>query len=92
MAAPMEEQVVAALRSLPPHQKQEVLDFAQFLSTKSAESRDRSSAEESRSALEIAQQWVGCIEDSPEDLSDNKAHLDEYGGQCCRTPLAILTR
>ena len=78
MAAPIEEQVVAALRSLPPHQKQEVLDFAQFLSTKSAESRDRSVGE-SRSALDLVQQWVGCIEDSPEDLSDNKVHLDGYG-------------
>ena len=70
----VEETVVEKLRELPPERQREVLDFVEFLGSKT-----RKPAGEGRSALDLAGALVGCLEGGPGDLATNPEHLKGYG-------------
>jgi hypothetical protein len=75
----IEQTVVEKLKTLPPEKQQEVLDFVEFLQTKTFQSEVKSQDGESPvSVLTRAQQYIGCVE-GPGDLSTNKKYMDGYG-------------
>lgn len=73
------EQIVDKLKTLPSEKQQEVLDFVEFLQTKTLQKEVKSPEGEVVSALTIAQKWVGCVEGGPSDLSTNKKYLEGLG-------------
>jgi hypothetical protein len=78
--APMEQQLMEAVRTLPPEQQQQVLDFAEFLKTRKITHPTAEQVEgQPMSALEAAGDLVGCLEGGPPDLSVNKKYLEGFG-------------
>lgn len=73
------EQIVDKLKTLPSEKQQEVLDFVEFLQTKTLQKEVKSQEGEVVSALTLAQKWVGCLEGGPSDLSTNKKYLEGLG-------------
>ncbi len=75
----IEQSVLEKLRTLSPKQQQEVLDFVEFLQTKTLSREGKRPDQESEGTfLSLTQQFVGCVE-GPSDLSHNPDYLDEYG-------------
>jgi hypothetical protein len=76
----IEQTVVEKLKTLPPEKQQEVLDFVEFLQSRTDRKESNSQEVESVvSALTLAQKWAGCLEGGPPDLSTNKNYMDGYG-------------
>jgi len=76
----IEQTVVEKLKTLPPEKQQEVLDFVEFLQSRTDRKESNSQEAESVvSALTLAQKWAGCLEGGPPDLSTNKNYMDGYG-------------
>lgn len=76
----IEQTVVEKLKTLPPEKQQEVLDFVEFLQSRTDHKESNSQEAESVvSALTLAQKWAGCLEGGPPDLSTNKNYMDGYG-------------
>lgn len=73
------EQIVDKLKTLPSEKQQEVLDFVEFLQTKTLQKEVKSQEGEVVSVLTLAQKWVGCVEGGPSDLSTNKKYLEGLG-------------
>lgn len=73
------EQIVDKLKTLTSEKQQEVLDFVEFLQTKTLQEEVKSQEREVVSALTLAQKWVGCVEGGPSDLSTNKKYLEGLG-------------
>lgn len=76
----IEQIIVEKLRTLPLEKQQEALDFVEFLQAKT--SKKEFSEQEQKagmSALTLAQNWAGCLEGEPSDLSTNKNYMDGYG-------------
>ena len=76
----IEQTLLEKLKTLPPEKQQEVLDFVEFLQSKTYQRE--SNSQESKpvmSALTLAQKWVGCLEGGPPDLSTNKKYMEGYG-------------
>lgn len=69
------EQIVGKLKTLPFEKQQEVLDFVEFLQTKTLQKEVKSQEGEVVSALALAQKWVDCVE-GPGDLSTNKKSME----------------
>ncbi len=77
----IEQLVIQKLQTLSPEKQQEVLDFVEFLQSKTLpEESSNEQGNESASFLTLAQKWVGCV-DAPSDLSTNKKYLDGYGNE-----------
>ena len=70
----VEESVLEKLRELPPERQREVLDFVEFLESKSQQ-RERVGV----SALALAGELVGSVEGGTGDLATNPEHLKGYG-------------
>ena len=70
----IEETVVERLRELPPERQREVLDFVEFLG-----SRSQKPLGEHGSALDLAGDLVGSVEGGSGDLATNPEHLNDYG-------------
>lgn len=62
---------------LPSPYQQEVLHFMEFLLQKSLDSAEKYSSERSLSALELAGDLVGCLDDGPGDLATNPKYLKD---------------
>ena len=78
----IEQTVGEKLKTLPPEKQQEVLDFVEFLQTKTLQGEVKSQeGEPTVSALTLAQKWVACVEGAPEDLSNNKKYLSGLGAE-----------
>lgn len=81
--AQVEQQLMDAIRTLPPEQRQEVLDFAEFLLSKQMaipqDAVTLNPPPQFTSALEFAGNLVGCLEGGPSDLSTNKEYLEGFG-------------
>jgi len=60
---------------LPYEKQKEVLNFVEFLESRSSISSEQPEI----SCYTLAQQWAGCIEDGADDMSFNKKYLEEYG-------------
>lgn len=74
----LEQTVVEKLKTLSPEKQQEVLDFVEFLQTKTLREFKSQDGESPTSFLTLAQKFIGCVE-GPVDLSTNKRYLDGYG-------------
>ena len=69
----VEEIVVQKLRALPPERQREVLDFVEFLESKSQKSVG------TISVLDLAGKLIGSVEGGPGDLATDPEHLHGYG-------------
>ncbi len=70
----IEEAVLEKLRTLPPERQREVLDFVEFLGSRSQKPLGKHG-----SALDLAGDLVGSVEGGPGDLATNPKHLNDYG-------------
>jgi hypothetical protein len=67
------------MRSLPPENQQEVLNFIEFLQSQIAQKNTNIEQIEPISFLEAAQQFAGCVDGGPGDLATNKQYLEGLG-------------
>jgi len=75
----IEQTVLEKLKTLPIEKQQEVLDFVEFLQSKTHVKESNNQEDKPvLSALALAQKWVGCVE-GPEDLSTNKKYMEGFG-------------
>lgn len=72
------EMVKSKVSSLPRDKQHEVLDFVEFLSARTR-AGSAPGAPEERSFHELAGDLIIDDPELPEDLSSNKAHLDDLG-------------
>jgi hypothetical protein len=72
------EQIVEKLKTLPLEKQQEVLDFVEFLQSKTLENVSNQERVPDVSVMTVAQQYIGCVEGS-ENLSINKKYMEGYG-------------
>ncbi|MBW4494345.1 MAG: DUF2281 domain-containing protein [Oscillatoria princeps RMCB-10] len=70
-ALEMAQTIVEKLKTLPPEKQQVVLDFVEFLQSKTIKQELPREDGEPVSALTLAGNLVGCLE-GPGDLSTNK--------------------
>ena len=75
----IEQTILEKLKTLSPSQQQEVLNFVEFLQTKSPKSEFKHPDGTPLSALEAARKWAGCLDGGPGDLSTNKKYLEGLG-------------
>lgn len=75
----IEQTVLEKLKTLPAEKQQEVLDFVEFLQSKTHQ-KDSNTQDDKPvvSVLTLAQKWVGCLEGEPPDLSTNKKYMEGY--------------
>ncbi|MGD1713078.1 hypothetical protein [Dapis sp. BLCC M172] len=72
-----EKTILESRKNLTPKQQQEVLDFLEFLQFKGQKHHLSDQEEEVISILEIAQEFVGCLESGIGDLSLTKKQLKQ---------------
>lgn len=77
-AMTIEQTVLEKLRTLPTNKQQEVLDFIEFLQTKTESEQLIPSEEPEISFLDKARELIGFVE-GPGDLSTNPNYMEEYG-------------
>jgi hypothetical protein len=75
----LEQVWVEKLRSLPPEQQQEALDFVEFLQTKHQNLSSGRTRWDGMSALEAARHVMGVVGDAPPDLSTNPQYMAGFG-------------
>lgn len=75
----IEQTVLEKLKTLPAEKQQEVLDFVEFLQSKT-DHKDSNTQEGKPvvSVLTLAQKYIGCVEGLG-DLSTNKKYMEGYG-------------
>ena len=71
----IEQVILEKVRILPPDRQQQVLDFVEFLLSKSLRVEFKHPDGTPMSALEAAGELVGCLDGEPGDLSTNKEYL-----------------
>lgn len=71
----IEEAILEKVRTLPIDRQQQVLDFVEFLASKSPRVKFQHPDGTPMSALEAAGDLVGCLDGGPGDLSTNKKYL-----------------
>jgi Protein of unknown function (DUF2281) len=71
-----EQIAIEKLKLLPLDKQQEVLDFIEFLQAKL---KGREQEQESGSFLAATEDFAGCLEGGPSDLSTNKRYLEGLG-------------
>ncbi|WP_448573577.1 hypothetical protein [Trichothermofontia sp.] len=84
---PIEVRVLKQLRTLPVAVQQQVLDFLEFLAAREQQKAESETTEimskaaitQPGSFLELTQEFAGCLEGGPVDLSVNKKFLGEMG-------------
>jgi Protein of unknown function (DUF2281) len=71
-----EQIALEKLKLLPLDKQQEVLDFIEFLQ---ARLKAREQEQEAVSFLVATEDFAGCLEGGPSDLSTNKKYLEGLG-------------
>ena len=71
-----EQIAIEKLKLLPLDKQQEVLDFIEFLQAKL---KGTEQEQESVSFLAATEDFAGCLEGGPSDLSTNKRYLEGLG-------------
>lgn len=75
----IEQTVLEKLKTLPIDKQQEVLDFVEFLQSKTSQGELKNQESEPVvSVLTLAEKYIGCVE-GPGDLSTNKKYMEGYG-------------
>lgn len=67
------------VQTLSIEKQQEVLDFAEFLPSKIELEKLVKTEEKPISFLGATQEFAGCLDGSPSDLSTNKKYLEDLG-------------
>ena len=62
---------------LPPDRQQQILEFIDFLAARSTPHTQPKNL--GLSALDLAGDIVGCVQDAPADLSTNPIHMEGFG-------------
>lgn len=70
----IEDPVIQKLKGLPPERQREVLDFVEFLETRTPQA-----SRPKMSALELTGNLLGSVEGDPGDLATNQEHMKDYG-------------
>jgi hypothetical protein len=75
------EQIQNDIQTLPPEAQDLLIDFIQILKKRYPEqpSENTDSSPESKSFLEDAHEFIGCLEGGPGDLATNKKYLEGFG-------------
>ena len=79
--SPLTQQVVQGIEGLPEANRQQILDFVEFLMAKHRQASGRSRSdegEEPKSFAETARDIIGMGE-GPGDLSTNPDYMEGYG-------------
>lgn len=79
--SPLTQQVVQGIERLPAAERQQILDFVEFLMSKCQQSSERSLVqenEEPKSFAEVARASIGAVK-GPGDLATNPAYMEGYG-------------
>ena len=71
--------ILEKLQSLTDYQQQEVLDFIEFLQSKTSSVEFKHPDGTPMSAYEAADQFAGCVDGGPGDLATNKEYLKKIG-------------
>jgi hypothetical protein len=79
MGMTIEQVFIEKLRSLPPAQQQEALNFVDFLQTKHQNLSSNRTRWEGMSALDAARSVMGEVGDAPPDLSTNPQYMAGFG-------------
>ena len=75
----VEQVVVEKLRTLPLDKQQEVLNFVEFLESRTRQDTLMSNRWAGMTALEAAQAVMQPVGDGPPDLSTNPKYMDGFG-------------
>lgn len=75
----IEQAVLENLKTLPIEKQQEVLDFVKFLQSKEHKREYQPTTESPGSFLTATQEFAGCLDGGPTDLSSNKKYLEGLG-------------
>lgn len=74
------EQLQQDIQTLSEAERQLLIDFIQLLKrSHTISSTNNLSAENKSSFLEVASEFVGCLEGGPGDLATNKKHMEGFG-------------
>jgi hypothetical protein len=74
------EQLQQDIQTLSEAERQLLMDFIQLLKRGHAVSAVNSLPSENKpSFLEVASEFVGCLEGGPGDLATNKKHMEGFG-------------
>ncbi|MEM9947200.1 MAG: DUF2281 domain-containing protein [Cyanobacteria bacterium P01_D01_bin.36] len=79
--SPLTQQVVQGIEELPEAERQQILDFVEFLMAKHQRSSERSpndEGEKTKSFAEVARASIGAGK-GPGDLLTNPAYMEGYG-------------
>lgn len=74
-------QIQKDIQTLPPEAQDLLIDFIQLLKKRYPETKTENTdvSPESRSFLEDAHEFIGCLEGGPGDLATNKKYLEGFG-------------
>lgn len=77
------DQIQSDIQTLPPEAQDLLIDFIQLLKKRYPETKTENTdvSLESRSFLEDAHEFIGCLEGGPGDLATNKKYLEGFGTQ-----------
>ena len=67
--------ILEQIEALNPQQKQQVLDFSEFLHYQVQKAEAQTQETPSQSAYKASQKYAGCVESGIGDLSSNKTYL-----------------
>jgi hypothetical protein len=75
------EQIQNDIQTLPAEAQDLLIDFIQILKKRYPETKTENTdlSLESKSFLEDAQEFIGCLEGGPGDLATNKKYLEGFG-------------
>ena len=71
--------ILEKLQSLTDYQQQEVLDFIEFLQSKTSLVELKHPDGTPMTAYEVASSYAGCVDGGPGDLATNKQYLRKMG-------------
>ena len=77
------EIAIDKIKKLSPPQREEVIKFVEFLEFKTEKidviKEEIESPEKELSFIEVAQEFIGCLDSDLEDLSYNPKYLEGFG-------------
>ena len=68
----LEQTIVLKVKTLTTAQQQQVLDFVEFLHSRKSKKKNFNQKEDQLSFLDATQEFAGCLEGEPSDLSTNQ--------------------
>lgn len=74
------DQIIAQkVKTLATEQQQQVLDFVDFLHSRTSKTESFHQKEDELSFLDATKEFAGCLDGEPSDLSTNKKYLEDLG-------------